>query len=103
MGGPGTRRGTGSSRRAVPVRKTARKRPMSRILPLVLSVDIMGRRLYRFVYQCSPEEERQGFKGGLVPGYRIATKRQDGDAGRRSEERRVGKECVRTCRSRWSP
>src|SRR3546814_7517603 len=28
-----------------------------------------------------------------------------GDAGRRerSEERRVGKECVSTCRSRWSP
>src|SRR3546814_11660022 len=24
-------------------------------------------------------------------------------AGQRSEERRVGKECVRTCRSRWSP
>src|SRR3546814_12569351 len=24
-------------------------------------------------------------------------------AGKRSEERRVGKECVRTCRSRWSP
>src|SRR3546814_15303137 len=24
-------------------------------------------------------------------------------AHRRSEERRVGKECVRTCRSRWSP
>src|SRR3546814_17962829 len=24
-------------------------------------------------------------------------------AGIRSEERRVGKECVRTCRSRWSP
>src|SRR3546814_3809795 len=24
-------------------------------------------------------------------------------ATRRSEERRVGKECVRTCRSRWSP
>src|SRR3546814_11387488 len=23
--------------------------------------------------------------------------------GHRSEERRVGKECVRTCRSRWSP
>src|SRR3546814_18147200 len=23
--------------------------------------------------------------------------------GERSEERRVGKECVRTCRSRWSP
>src|SRR3546814_14694075 len=33
----------------------------------------------------------------------------DGDIGEiaepvpRSEERRVGKECVRTCRSRWSP
>src|SRR3546814_3475847 len=24
-------------------------------------------------------------------------------AGKRSEERRVGKECVSTCRSRWSP
>src|SRR3546814_15994014 len=26
-----------------------------------------------------------------------------GNAVRRSEERRVGKECVSTCRSRWSP
>src|SRR3546814_4994707 len=26
-----------------------------------------------------------------------------GDFGGRSEERRVGKECVSTCRSRWSP
>src|SRR3546814_2962504 len=26
-----------------------------------------------------------------------------GTASPRSEERRVGKECVRTCRSRWSP
>src|SRR3546814_3233742 len=26
-----------------------------------------------------------------------------GGAMKRSEERRVGKECVRTCRSRWSP
>src|SRR3546814_2295715 len=26
-----------------------------------------------------------------------------GIAGERSEERRVGKECVSTCRSRWSP
>ena len=26
-----------------------------------------------------------------------------GDAGPRSEERRVGKECLRLCRSRWSP
>src|SRR3546814_6056794 len=26
-----------------------------------------------------------------------------GNSSRRSEERRVGKECVSTCRSRWSP
>src|SRR3546814_14293408 len=26
-----------------------------------------------------------------------------GDKAKRSEERRVGKECVSTCRSRWSP
>ena len=26
-----------------------------------------------------------------------------GDCGLRSEERRVGKECLRLCRSRWSP
>src|SRR3546814_17659179 len=28
---------------------------------------------------------------------------QPGDSFTRSEERRVGKECVSTCRSRWSP
>src|SRR3546814_16381653 len=27
----------------------------------------------------------------------------DNGSGMRSEERRVGKECVSTCRSRWSP
>src|SRR3546814_4744507 len=35
-------------------------------------------------------------KGGQVE-YRVEK------AGIRSEERRVGKECVSTCRSRWSP
>src|SRR3546814_1699257 len=29
--------------------------------------------------------------------------RVTGEIGSRSEERRVGKECVSTCRSRWSP
>src|SRR3546814_13373535 len=28
---------------------------------------------------------------------------EDAEKVRRSEERRVGKECVSTCRSRWSP
>src|SRR3546814_10612228 len=36
---------------------------------------------------------------------RLSIDRQDDQvtAGERSEERRVGKECVSTCRSRWSP
>src|SRR3546814_3092677 len=34
---------------------------------------------------------------------RIPPCRRRGCAGGRSEERRVGKECVSTCRSRWSP
>ena len=34
----------------------------------------------------------------------VSTARNAGlDAAQRSEERRVGKECLRLCRSRWSP
>src|SRR3546814_12176393 len=40
------------------------------------------------------EPERSGLKGS-VPGTASPDER--------SEERRVGKECVRTCRSQWSP
>src|SRR3546814_4773817 len=39
-------------------------------------------------------------------GARLTTKGREGRDDRndvRSEERRVGKECVSTCRSRWSP
>src|SRR3546814_14560811 len=36
---------------------------------------------------------------GLMIGYALRLYGRDG----RSEERRVGKECVSTCRSRWSP
>src|SRR3546814_19620726 len=53
------------------------------------------------------ESSRSG-DGGKFP---VQPRRQDsiGDTfeleiiGDRSEERRVGKECVSTCRSRWSP
>src|SRR3546814_19137471 len=34
---------------------------------------------------------------------RLRESTQAADVLRRSEERRVGKECVSTCRSRWSP
>src|SRR3546814_9991338 len=46
--------------------------------------------LLRLPGHCSPVVERFAERAG-----RIATTR--------SEERRVGKECVSTCRSRWSP
>src|SRR3546814_4995816 len=41
-----------------------------------------------------------------LPGLLCRASRSSGcpaRASRRSEERRVGKECVSTCRSRWSP
>src|SRR3546814_2988324 len=37
------------------------------------------------------------------PLHRCAGDEGVGDVAARSEERRVGKECVSTCRSRWSP
>ena len=40
----------------------------------------------------------------LAPSELLAElQRIEADAGRRSEERRVGKECPSLCRSRWSP
>src|SRR3546814_6160027 len=43
-----------------------------------------------------PRRRRKGAGGGVTPAA-AKTKRP------RSEERRVGKACVSTCRSRWSP
>src|SRR3546814_15225071 len=42
---------------------------------------------------------------GLVPIIEpeVNIKSPERDSADRSEERRVGKECVSTCRSRWSP
>src|SRR3546814_16840616 len=41
--------------------------------------------------------------GALPAGCLFAPRCVHAQAGLRSEERRVGKECVNTCRSRWSP
>src|SRR3546814_11924030 len=38
-----------------------------------------------------------------LPAYDAARERRSQQRAARSEERRVGKECVSTCRSRWSP
>src|SRR3546814_14727235 len=35
--------------------------------------------------------------------FETAVARAEASLGMRSDERRVGKECVSTCRSRWSP
>src|SRR3546814_6666398 len=45
--------------------------------------------------------DRPAARRGLVPARRGRS--HDSGAGCRSEERRVGKECVSTCRSRWTP
>src|SRR3546814_19086974 len=45
------------------------------------------------------QREGWGPKGATL----IVTGALSPEAGFRSEERRVGKECVRTCRSRWMP
>src|SRR3546814_20427038 len=54
----------------------------------------------------SPSEENRMYVC-LCNGYRDTEIREIAESGvrcaRRSEERRVGKECVSTCRSRWSP
>src|SRR3546814_8370797 len=44
-------------------------------------------------------------KAGKMPDDQGSSNRSEEDSSRygRSEERRVGKECVSTCRSRWSP
>src|SRR3546814_13483772 len=40
---------------------------------------------------------------GIEQGRPLAADREGMDVVDRSEERRVGKECVSTCRTRWSP
>src|SRR3546814_20885893 len=44
-----------------------------------------------------------GHEEGLLIGQIALPAIHDGNASIRSEERRVGKECVSKCRSRWSP
>src|SRR3546814_5144268 len=44
-----------------------------------------------------------GEAGEQVGFHRVGFDLREQRGGERSEERRVGKECVSTCRSRWSP
>src|SRR3546814_15846663 len=49
-------------------------------------------------YLKNPAATEEAFRGGWFHTGDLAVRHPD-----RSEERRVGKECVSTCRSRWSP
>src|SRR3546814_14484557 len=68
------------------------------MLPLLIAVsvyDIVGRQFYN-----TGSTRLQELEWHLFLGLVMAS---NGYAYLRSEERRVGKECVSTCRSRWSP
>src|SRR3546814_17825199 len=47
--------------------------------------------------------DRRRWEGALLAHYLSCLRAEGVDPPSRSEERRVGKECVSTCRSRWSP
>ena len=54
-------------------------------------------------FQHSGAVPAQGDPGPAGSGALRRSGRRSAQAHRRSEERRVGKECLRLCRSRWSP
>src|SRR3546814_13625179 len=65
------------------------------LLLVAVIVGIAGRDLAAPV-----ERQAHGFE---LAAHRGNVFRRPGGGWHRSEERRVGKECVSTCRSRWSP
>src|SRR3546814_11686943 len=52
---------------------------------------------------CSSDLAGEQTPGGRMPVVVARRRRDRRGRASRSEERRVGKECVSTCRSRWSP
>src|SRR3546814_13147016 len=85
----------------------AAKFPLKRDKPLA-----NGERLpFVFLSHCDLQEAASEFirgshmisQGGATGGHGRINFLRGGSAPIRSEERRVGKECVSTCRSRWSP
>src|SRR3546814_5073485 len=65
---------------------------------LYLRQPAIARDLYREVIAAGETDLTQRAEIGLF--YALA---ENEEIASRSEERRVGKECVSTCRSRWSP
>src|SRR3546814_17449760 len=71
----------------------------SRARPRRLVVDIGGGSTELIIGRGDKPKLMESVSLGCV----VHTQRFFGDGMIRSEERRVGKECVSTCRSRWSP
>src|SRR3546814_9140444 len=93
-------RGNGRSHRASPVNracgrtsKTAHKRQSEAIRATVGSVKLV----------MTPSRKASSTAAAAVPGRLPSPPMITAMKQNRSEERRVGKECVSTCRSRWSP
>src|SRR3546814_4497183 len=63
----------------------------------LLRSDVLRRFLRRIVLRAQPVGAMAGRRGHEDGDQPVLVERL------RSEERRVGKECVSTCRSRWSP
>src|SRR3546814_17659782 len=69
--------------------------PMLRLTELTLPIEHPPEALAPAIQQ------RLRLPDGALLGFTVF--KRSYDARKRSEERRVGKECVSTCRSRWSP
>src|SRR3546814_7837866 len=74
-----------------------------------VGLDPFRRQIYAVVYsKDKPDKRKMSIING-IDGFRAVAARNrdyrpdDIESRIRSEERRVGKECVSTCRSRWSP
>src|SRR3546814_11793249 len=75
---------------------------------LVTGVQTCALPISRLLAWADPHHPPRLPRGSLLrappaPRVRALARAGGGDGGARSEERRVGKECVSTCRSRWSP
>src|SRR3546814_21168596 len=73
-------------------------------LPLHFYLAFVGKTLQSFGE--ADTKISKGYRERTAMGRFVITKNTTGRrwlAKRRSEERRVGKECVSTCRSRWTP
>ena len=71
-------------------------------------LELLGPSLYTNIYYVLAELIANAYDADAHNVYIIANKdditvEDDGKGMSRSEERRVGKECLRLCRSRWSP